>query len=104
MRNYARKMTAVRLPPERMRDLKAYCKEAWNDCEKREAVDTAAEAAMPNDRLGYWIRESVLRDLNFGAMQARGIPCSRDTFYFYRARFFMCLDTITRGGSEHGGS
>ena len=91
MRNYARKMAAVRLPPERMRDLKAYCRAAREDDAKRFVIDGAMEETLRGDRLDRWIRESVLRGLGYDAMQARGIPCSHDTFRLYRARFFKAL-------------
>lgn len=102
MRNYARKMAAVRLPPERMRELKAYCHAAREDDAKRSVVDGAMEETLRGDRLDRWIRESVLRGLGYDAMQARGIPCSRDTFRLYRARFFKALDAAVWAEEARG--
>lgn len=96
MRNYSQKMAAYRLPKDRYECLQAYCRTAgWE--EKQLIKEIMYETV--SDALGDWLLLYVLKGLTWTQLEVRGIPCSRDTFRYYRARFFWLLDKQVNGAT-----
>lgn len=58
--------------------------------EKIDIVEKAAVEAAPD--LYTYILQSVCYDYPYSYLEFTGIPCSRQTFYDYRRKFFYILD------------
>lgn len=89
MRNYSQKMAAYRLPKDRYESLRAFCLSA--DWEQTQLIKEIAIETVP-DALSEWIVMYARKGMTWTQLEARGVPCSRDTFRYYRARFFWLLD------------
>ena len=88
MRDYKEKMEACRLPEDRYRELRRYCL-AHKDSP---LISQVAYDAIGDELARYVIRHVTSRDYNMAKMEVDGLPCNRDTFRVYRARFFCELD------------
>ena len=89
MRGYREKMAAYRLPVDRRRELRAFCRVA--DAEGLAMIRSAAGEAC-GDSLAPWIvRHVTVPGKDWDVLQSEGIPCSVDTFRVYRARFLAIL-------------
>lgn len=97
MRNYKAKMAAYRLPKPRYAELREFC--LCSDSDDRQYIIRALEETV-NDDLSRWLFLHVVStDYGWTRMEAEGLPCSRDTFRVYRARFYWNLDRILNGAT-----
>lgn len=97
MRNYKAKIAKYRLPKQRYTYLREYCLNS--DRGERLVIETAILNAFGDDQIGKFIyRHVVSTDFNWPALEANHIPCSRDTFRIYRAKFFYELDQLLKRG------
>lgn len=94
MRNYKGKMERYRLPASRYRELKAYCVQ-----HRRSPKITEALRRTTDDALAAYIRKQVTESCSLAALEAAGLPCNRDTFRVYRAKFFWTLDMFVPNGA-----
>lgn len=94
MRNYKEKMSRYRIPKDRYRKLKEYCAENGND-----GRITIALKRTTDDALAAYIRKQVTESCSLAALEAAGLPCNRDTFRVYRAKFFWTLDMFVPNGA-----
>lgn len=91
MNNYKKRMDKYRLPKERYRELREYCKHGATD-EIREAL-----AKTGGGTLAEWIERHVCHGgWKWTRMEAHGIPCNADTFRVYRAKFYKNLDDVLK--------
>ena len=90
-------MNKYRLPKDRYRELKSFCRSADNS--KFEIIDAAIKAAFGtvNDPLAYYIELDMTKDCNWAKLEVMQIPCNRDTFRLYRAKVYYMLDKILTG-------
>lgn len=96
MRNYKAKMQKYRLPPERYRQLRDFCLCAGR--EEHIYIEMAL-AETCSDNLSKWLyRHVASTDYGWLQMEADSLPCSRDTFRIYRAKFYWTLDRLTKRG------
>lgn len=90
MRNYQAKLASLKLPDERIKELREYCLQA--DGLDRDIIEAAAHEAAPDALAGYLIKHVTSTDYPWRALKAERIPCNRDTFHLRRARFYAILD------------
>jgi len=96
VRNYKGRMGAYRLTGERYHALRSFCRVPANRAEVEAAM---AEACA--DALSVWLLRHVTTDAwPWARLEASGVPCGRDTFRLYRARFYWCLGRQLAAG-EH---
>ena len=97
MRNYKAKMAKYRLPEARYAELREFC--LCSDSADRQYITHALELTV-NDDLARWLYLHVVStDYGWAKLEAEGLPCSRDTFRVYRAKFYWHLDRILNGAS-----
>lgn len=98
MRDYKRKMDRYRLPKAKYTQLRAFCQ--TEDAEQYILDALQLEFGEAPDTLAMWIYRHVTRtDCTWAYMEAHQIPCSRDTFRYYRAKFYYCLDQAIKNGA-----
>ena len=85
-------MQSVKLPQERLKQLYAFCRTATAD--EAEIIDLALDKALGCDMLRVYILRHVVLGWGWARLQAEGIPCGRDTFRYYRAKFFAALNSM----------
>ena len=96
MRDYKAKMQKYKLPPGRYRKLREFC--LCSDMEERIYIEMAL-AETCSDGLAEWLyRHVVSTDYGWAKLETGGLPCNRDTFRVYRARFYWELDKILKRG------
>ena len=95
MRDYRKKMQRYRLPPDEYKRLREFCK--TSEAEQYIYDALLMEFGEAPDMLQWWIFKHVTRtDYNWAYMEARQIPCCRDTFLFYRTKFYWCLSQVLK--------
>lgn len=90
MRDYSKKIARYSLEKRRRLFLSSYC-HTTNDGRLRMIAD-ALQDAFGEDTISEWIWESVVSGTKWSVLEAKGIPCSRDAFRIYKAKFFYVLD------------
>ena len=90
MRTYQAKLAALKLPVERVRELREFCLQS--DGLDRDIVEAAAHEAAPDALADYLIKHVTSTDYPWRALRAERIPCNRDTFHLRRASFYAILD------------
>lgn len=90
MRNYKSKMNRYRLPPERYRELHAFCI-ASGRCD---IIIRAATQASDSIMAEYIILHVTTNEWKWRRLEAVGIPCCGDAFRTYRARFYYLLNQL----------
>ncbi len=100
MRDYKGKMARYKLSKPRYAQLRRFC--LRRDIRTRMVVMKAMEKTT-DDVLRTWIfRHVTSESYGLDAMEADGMPCNRDTFRVYRARFYWELDKILKGANISG--
>lgn len=99
MRDYKRKMDQYRLPKDQYRELRAFCKTKGAEPFVLDAL--RLEFGEATDTLQMWIFRHVTQEgCTWEYMNSRQIPCSIDTFRFYRAKFYYCLAQVAKNGAR----
>lgn len=95
MRDYKAKMQMYRLSSIRYAELRRFCLNAnRNDL----ICIEAALSETVKDELATWLYKHVVStDWTWAKMESEGLPCNRDTFRVYRAKFYYNLDRILTG-------
>lgn len=97
MRNYSGKMKKYWIPTHRYRNLKELCVNHKED----PRIDAALKKTT-DEVIAEYIRRQVTESCSMAALEADGMPCNRDTFRVYRAKFFWVLNEITmKRGDPH---
>lgn len=97
MRDYKAKMDQYRLSDDLYNSLRELCRnyEQLSQRDKRAVDDAFLEmrgSGEDVDILATWVYWHVTSDrYTWPYMEARGIPCTQDTFRVYRAKFFWLL-------------
>lgn len=95
MRDYKVKMQMYKLSPERYAELREFC--LCSDLDERVYIEMALQETV-NDELASWLFKHVIStDWTWARMESEGLPCNRDTFRVYRAKFYYHLDRILTG-------
>lgn len=93
MRDYKRKMDQYRLPKAKYIQLRAFCQ--TEDAEPYILDALQLEFGEAPDALAMWIYRHVTRtDFTWAYMESRNIPCGKETFYFYRCKFYWYLAQV----------
>ena len=93
MRDYKRKMDQYRLPQEQYKKLRAFCRTEEADPFILSAL--SQEFGEATDAMQWWIYHHVTRtDFTWAYMESRNIPCGKETFYFYRCKFYWYLAQV----------
>lgn len=98
MRGYKTKMQSVKLPKERLKQLYTFCRTAMVD--EAKMIDLALDKALGCDMIRVYIFRHVVLGWGWAKLQVEGIPCGRDTFRYYRAKFFAELDRLIPSQEE----
>ena len=99
VRNYKAKMALYRLPAERYKELRQYCLNSSKN--ERIIIETALQNAFGDDGIApYILKHVVSTDYRWSRLEAEQIPCSRDTFCLYRAKFYSELDKLVKRGGH----
>ena len=101
MRDYKKKMDAVKLPPDRYRELRRFCLAA-NSESAYQVIKSAAEEVTDDALAAYIAAHVTSKNHKITDMIGEGMPCNADTFRVYRARFFWRLDRKLRGCDTNG--
>lgn len=97
MRDYKAKMEKYRLPEDVYEQLRDYCLCA--SLTERIYIEMALEEAIGDELSKFMYRHVVSTDYSFTRMELDGMPCGRDTFRIYRAKFYYHLwNILKRGG------
>lgn len=92
MRDYKRKMDMYRLPKRRYQRLRNYCHRTDDEAQ---TIIGQAIGLVTKDALALWLYRHVTeRDYSWASMETDGLPCTRDTFRVYRAKFYWELDKL----------
>lgn len=97
MRNYKEKMNRYRIPKERYNELRKFC--LCSDCGKRSIIETALlnTFSSKEDELSKHLYKHITSArCSWTELEVGGIPCNRDTFRLYRAKFYYELDKILK--------
>lgn len=90
MRNYSKKIAKYSLEKRKRVFLNAYC-HTTNE-ERLRVIADAMQDAFGDDTISRWIWDDVVGGAKWSLLEARGVPCSRDAFRIYKAKFFCVLD------------
>lgn len=90
MRDYSKKIARYSVEKKRRLFLNMYC-HTTNE-ERLQTVADAMQDAFGDDAISEWLWESIVKGVKWAALETRGIPCSRDAFRIYKAKFFYILD------------
>lgn len=93
MRNYKKKMLKLELSKERLQELRLYCKFAGHK-QQRTLAQAATKAAKDEVMADFILRHVGPKQEGFAKLEADGMPCCKDNFYFMRARFYKALDMM----------
>ena len=97
IRDYKKKMKLYQIDKERYHELRSFCKTKEAESYIIKALTLEFEEAP--DMLALWIYHHVTDEkYNWSYMEANNIPCNRDTFRIYRAKFFYELDQLLKRG------
>ena len=94
MRDYKKKMDEVRIPKDRLDSLKLLC--SSHSPESEELIQKALDLTFKdkNDGLREWIYRGVVLGWKWAKLEVNCIPCCRNIYNVYRARFFWNLDRL----------
>lgn len=89
MRDYRKRIAQYAIDKKRLGYLKAYCRTS-NEERLRVVADTMQDA-FGDDSIQQWLWHSIVGSWKWAEQEAHGIPCSRDSFFFYKAKFYYVL-------------
>lgn len=90
MRDYSKKIARYSVEKQRRLFLSAYCNTTNED--RLRVIADAMQDAFGDDAISRWIWDAVVRGVKWSVLETRGVPCSRDAFRIYKAKFFYILD------------